>query len=374
MLLFCIFVKFFLLDTEYIFCCTEYDLCLISLDGKVFEMNVFALSKSAEVSHRRGHFTLIELLVSKTCQICILLWCFFQKSISLFLKKGEGCGERGKTSFPVKRSFSPLPASHFTLIELLVVIAIIAILAAILLPVLQTARARGRSASCVNNQKQVASGIIAYGGDYNEYFLHRQGGQFVDWKDSQNNLLSGFAAISAYVGGPAGFFGIQKAVDSFGSSAKASMALTNNVFMCPDEPNGIDSDTAKYPSYALVSTCDIGPAEMPIFRKLLDGDSNNTLKVSPSNVIISGDRMKQFNSGAWQTALSPIQYYVTNRGTGALYARHNNHANFSCMDGHVGSETALDLTTGNKYIPSKVWCRTYKVSYVYDNRGKIVHR
>jgi len=125
---------------------------------------------------------------------------------------------------------APANRAAFTLIELLVVIAIIAILAALLLPALSSARTRAFMATDLNNNRQILLGSQLFGGD-NEDSLPQPGwGTKVDcWAAAANIPLGGNPATYDSV--------LTNQIDSFKRGELYQYTKTEKIMMCPaDKP------------------------------------------------------------------------------------------------------------------------------------------
>lgn len=209
--------------------------------------------------------------------------------------------------------------SKFTLIELLVVIAIIAILAAILLPALGSARERGRSASCVSNLKQLGTAGAMYGDNYNGYFFHKNA-MF------KNTVYSCMPRLSEYVGGPS--FSEIEAVE-----VDNRMSMTPSIFYCPSVVN------TERNSYGF--TYNVRAAQYysdKIFGKLRFTSQYMDTVYFPSKVIFAAD--------AWSPVAGDDNSCLSRSTSGSFalpQTRHGQSANLVLLDGHVASITGNEI-------------------------------
>ena len=119
------------------------------------------------------------------------------------MQTGKIICDRGTLRWSAVLSKTP---RGFTLIELLVVIAIIAILAAVLLPVLSAARVRAEGAGCMNNARQIMLAWIQYAGDNKDQCVNNYGGGYPAKEEAQktyrswvNNVMT-WQTVDPYVG------------------------------------------------------------------------------------------------------------------------------------------------------------------------------
>lgn len=235
--------------------------------------------------------------------------------------------ERRKKRF--KRS------GNFTLIELLIVIAIFAILVAMLLPALNSARKKSQAIRCVNNKKQTIQAEQMYAGDNSDFYVG-----YIAQTDTTLGLWT-VILTGTYT-------------DSSGKYLQRAGYLPLESIRCPSAREVALSYQYQifwYKTYGLdISTLSSDQKTRLGDYLLVDYNSYHVFNLRKmkqvSAIPVFADTMDGSSSGRPKQRSFCRFKKEDNTSNGLIHMIHSNRAAVAFADGHAGLISGPDLRTG----------------------------
>lgn len=156
------------------------------------------------------------------------------------------------------------PARAFTLVELIIVIAILAILAAVLFPVLAKSREKARLSTCSSNLRQISVGILQYAQDSGEKMVPQtMGGK--EWTQIMQPYFkdqsifqcpSNPRSTEKYAGAGVGFAGYASNFQGGFRQVDATYPpMSMSDYKSPSQTIGVLESTARYSGFNIDAIC-----------------------------------------------------------------------------------------------------------------------